>query len=76
MRIENISQFVSKPVQYSSRLETAFLEEMMKYIRPADSSNNFAGGIGEAQFLSFLNREYAEALASKLDINLKVDFDE
>lgn len=52
------------------KLEQAFLEEMLKYCGPRANSGNFSGGHGEEQFESFLAREYATALAARLELNV------
>ena len=53
-----------------SKLEQAFLEEMLKYCGPSAMEGEFSGGAGEDQFSSFLNREYAASLAGRLDLGL------
>lgn len=53
--------------QQTERLETAFLEEMLKYAGPKPMTEAFGGGVGEEQFSTFLTREYAAALSASLD---------
>lgn len=72
MRIENNAVFYSMPKTVQPKLEQAFLEEMVKYLNPPSTGGEFSGGIGEEQFASFLNREYAEALAARMDLGLEV----
>ena len=52
------------------RLEQAFLEEMLKYCGPSAGQGDFSGGAGEEQFSSFLNREWAGLMASRMDLGL------
>ena len=72
MKIEpNIStQAETTRVVVESKLEQAFLEEMLKYCGPSAMEGEFSGGAGEDQFNSFLNREYAASLAGRLDLGL------
>ncbi|MDO5642799.1 MAG: hypothetical protein Q4G26_10505 [Paracoccus sp. (in: a-proteobacteria)] len=72
MRIENSPQIYSNATLPAKRLESAFLEEMMVHLVPKPGGGKFSGGIGEEQFSSFLNREYAAALASSINLGLKV----
>lgn len=60
---------VNPPV-LQDRIEQAFLEEMLKYVRPPSHQEGFGGGHGEEQFSSFMNREYAALLAARLDLGL------
>lgn len=60
----------SNPKALQDRMEQVFLEEMLKYVRPAALQGGFGGGHGEEQFASFMNREYAELLAVRLDLGL------
>lgn len=64
--------FYPSPKPAAPKLEQAFLEEMMKYLLPKASDGGFSGGVGEEQFASFLNREYAAALAQRIDLGLEV----
>ena len=52
------------------QLEQAFLEEMLKYCGPSAGQGDFSGGVGEEQFSSFLNREWAGLMASRMDLGL------
>lgn len=52
----------------ADRLEQAFLEEMLKYCGPSAGKGEFAGGIGEEQFASFLTQEWAGLLAGRIDL--------
>ena len=72
MRIENIPAFYSSGSPPTQKLEQAFLEEMMKYMAPKPPGGSFSGGIGEEQFSSFMNREYASALSRRIDLGLEV----
>lgn len=56
--------------ELSRNISQVFFEEMVKHIRPADQNSGFDGGSGEAQFRSFLDREYASILADSLDLKL------
>lgn len=56
------------PPAGQDRIEQAFLEEMLKYVRPPTHQNGFGGGHGEEQFATFMNREYAALLAARLDL--------
>lgn len=78
MRIENhgMSALVSAgPTQMRERLETAFLSEMLNIAMPAQGDSPFGGGSGESQFASFLNEQYAGALAARLDLGLTAKLD-
>ena len=75
MRIENNIQLYSNSARVAKNLEMAFLEEMVGHMLPKASEGAFSGGIGEEQFASFLNREYAAALSASLDLGLKVGRD-
>lgn len=73
MRVENYGQnyptLSARPAQVN--LEKAFLEEMVKYILPS-GSNEFSGGVGEEQFRSLMNKEYATALSHRLKLGLEL----
>lgn len=58
------------PPRLQDRIEQAFLEEMLKYVRPPSHQGGFGGGHGEDQFSTFMNREYAALLAARLDLGL------
>lgn len=75
MRIENTLQVNSNATKVAKNLEVAFIQEMVSHILPKPSGNEFSGGIGEEQFSSFLNREYAAALSTSIDLGLKVGRD-
>ncbi len=70
MRVENNIALSSSTFAAHAKLETAFLEEMMKYISPPARNGEFSGGMGEQQFSSFLNAEYAAALSRRIDLGL------
>ncbi len=72
MKIDPIvpTQTTDPKVTVESKLEQAFLEEMLKYCGPSSMKGEFSGGAGEDQFNSFLTREYAASLAGRLDLNL------
>ncbi|WP_108500697.1 rod-binding protein [Paracoccus indicus] len=72
MKIEPIvpAQTASPRAVVESKLEQAFLEEMLKYCGPTSMKGEFSGGAGEDQFNSFLTREYATSLAGRLDLGL------
>ena len=72
MKIEPIvpAQTASPQAVVESKLEQAFLEEMLKYCGPTSMKGEFSGGAGEDQFNSFLTREYAASLAGRLDLGL------
>ncbi|RJE80894.1 rod-binding protein [Paracoccus sp. JM45] len=72
MKIEPIisTQADTPRAVVESKLEQAFLEEMLKYCGPSALEGEFSGGAGEDQFNSFLNREYAASLAGRLDLGL------
>lgn len=44
-------------------LEAAFLAEMLKHAAPMPEPGAFGGGVGEAQFQSFLREEQARLMA-------------
>lgn len=71
MEISSIG--VAAPVQglgalVQNQIEQAFLEEMLKYAGPSPLEGSFGGGHGEEQFFTFMNREYAAAMAAGLDL--------
>ncbi len=72
MKIDPIvpAQTTSPQAVVASKLEQAFLEEMLKYCGPSSMKGEFSGGAGEDQFNSFLTREYAASLAGRLDLGL------
>lgn len=72
MKIEPIisAQTGAPRAVVATKLEQAFLEEMLKYCGPSAMEGEFSGGAGEDQFNSFLTREYAAALAGRLDLGL------
>lgn len=72
MHIENTIQVYSNAAKAAKNLEGAFIGEMISHMMPKSSGSGFSGGVGEEQFASFLNREYAAALSSSLDLGLKV----
>lgn len=51
-------------------LEASFLAEMLKSAGLGESQGSFSGGVGEAQFVSFLRREQAEQMAQTGGIGL------
>ncbi|WP_416914893.1 MAG: rod-binding protein [Roseicyclus sp.] len=51
-------------------LEASFLAEMLKQAGFGESRDSFGGGVGEAQFASFLRAEHARALAESGGIGL------
>jgi Rod binding domain-containing protein len=51
-------------------LETAFLSEMLGLAGLGAAEGPFAGGIGEAQFASFLRQEQAAAMVARGGIGL------
>lgn len=75
MRVENTFDKYSNTTNIEKKLNRAFLEEMVGHILPKSGSGGFSGGVGEDQFASFLNREYAAALSQVLDLGLKVGRD-
>lgn len=52
------------------RLEAAFLAEMLSIALPDGGATPFGGGPGESQFRSFLNEQYGQALAQRMDLRL------
>ena len=54
----------------AEELETTFLEEMLKHTGLDEDGGTFSGGIGEAQFASFLRHEQASALTNAGGIGL------
>ena len=52
------------------RIETMFLNEMLKSTGIGEAVRTMSGGIGEAQFTSFLTEEYARILAFRIDLGL------
>ncbi|MCV2867045.1 rod-binding protein [Defluviimonas sp. WL0002] len=51
-------------------LEASFLEEMLQHSGLGEQAGSFTGGVGEAQFASFLRREQALALVESGGIGL------
>ncbi|WP_410216845.1 rod-binding protein [Paracoccus sp. (in: a-proteobacteria)] len=71
MQIESIASAqapAARQAAVADQLEQAFLEEMLKYCGPGAMQGEFSGGAGEDQFTSFLTREQASQLASRLDL--------
>jgi Rod binding domain-containing protein len=56
--------------QAARRLEAAFLSEMMRHAGLGTPRDAFGGGIGEAQFASFLRDTQARAMADSGGIGL------
>ncbi len=54
----------------ADRIETMFLQEMLKAAGIEKSGAAAEGGIGEEQFASFLTEEYARILAARIDLRL------
>lgn len=54
--------------QAAEQLEQAFIEEMLKYVVPQDTSGPFSGGAGQQQFSSFLQREWAGLISQRIDL--------
>lgn len=57
-------------IEKSKELEAAFLSEMLAHAGLGTAAESFGGGIGEAQFASFLRDEQARALAERGGIGL------
>jgi hypothetical protein len=57
-------------IEKSKELEAAFLSEMLAHAGLGAAAESFGGGIGEAQFASFLRDEQARALAERGGIGL------
>lgn len=73
MRIEGHgpSGAFQQPAQkLGDKLEAAFLAEMLAIALPDAGNTPFGGGAGESQFRSFLNEQYGQALAQRLDLRL------
>ncbi|WBU60436.1 hypothetical protein [Paracoccus albus] len=60
----------------SQRLQSAFLEQVTQHILPRSDCGYFSGGAGEQHFTSFLNRAYAEAWSSAVDLGVKIGKDD
>lgn len=56
--------------QAANRMEAAYLSEMLKAAGLDKAQTTFGGGIGEAQFASFLRQEHATALAQRGGLGL------
>ncbi len=54
----------------AQELEASFLAEMLKHAGFGEERRSFGGGIGEAQFGSFLRSEHARALVERGGIGL------
>lgn len=55
----------------AKELEASFLAEMLGHAgMDADAESSFGGGVGEAQFASFLRQEQAKLMVSKGGIGL------
>lgn len=57
-------------LEKSKELEAAFLSEMLAHAGLGAAAESFGGGIGEAQFASFLRDEQARAMAERGGIGL------
>lgn len=66
------AQITAPKLSPVDQMEQAFLEEMLKYTLPKPENSSFSGGHGEEQFSTFLTREYAGLMATRLDLKLKV----
>ncbi|SDD90839.1 hypothetical protein SAMN05421538_1038 [Paracoccus isoporae] len=74
MRIDTQTGLPSPPAPKSPRLEQVFLEEMLTHMMPK-AGGALASGTGESAFASFLRREYAAALAARVDLGLQAGRD-
>ncbi|WBU53277.1 hypothetical protein [Paracoccus sp. SCSIO 75233] len=54
----------------NDRLEQAFLEGMIKYAMPAGTVG-LGSASGESAFQSYLHREYAKVLGSRLELGFE-----
>lgn len=54
----------------SADVEALFISQMLTHARIGAPDSSFSGGIGEAQFTSFLIDEYAKILAPTLDLGI------
>lgn len=54
----------------AEELEASFLAEMLKHAGFGEDRSAFGGGVGEAQFASFLRAEHARALVERGGIGL------
>ena len=54
----------------AQELEASFLAEMLKHAGFGEGRSAFGGGVGEAQFASFLRAEHARALVERGGIGL------
>ncbi len=54
----------------AQELEASFLAEMLKHAGFGEERSAFGGGVGEAQFASFLRAEHARALVERGGIGL------
>lgn len=73
--MENVNKVLTNPPNQSFRqaaknLEKAFLSEMLKLALPKESDGAFSGGVGEAQFHSFLVEEQAKLISGKIDLGI------
>lgn len=57
-------------MQKAQALEATFLAEMLSFSGLGKESDSFGGGIGEAQFASFLREEQAKLLVARGGIGL------
>lgn len=61
---------ISRRPTVTDQLEAAFLEQMLGYAGSQAREGATSGGLGEAQFHSLLDREYARLLSSRIDLGL------
>lgn len=54
----------------AQELEASFLAEMLKHAGFGEGRSAFGGGVGEAQFASFLRAEHARAMVERGGIGL------
>jgi peptidoglycan hydrolase FlgJ len=54
----------------AEELEASFLTEMLKHAGFGEERRTFGGGVGEAQFASFLRSEHSRALVERGGIGL------
>lgn len=74
--MEISKDFVATTAQPSAtrivdRIEAALFQQMLKFSGLENPGKTAEGGIGEEQFASFLTEEYAQILASRIDLRLK-----
>ncbi|WBU56881.1 hypothetical protein [Paracoccus sediminicola] len=67
MIVEKNTAFYARLDRSAQKLDQLLLENLLQCVRSDSGKSEFSGGIGEQQFQSYLNREYAKMLAVRFN---------